>query len=72
MDAPIPPNETVENAYEHVTEQLAALKAHKPQTQAEQRRRAAELARLKQEQISLANSGDQGERRSADRGGHWR
>ena len=54
MDAPIPTIETVENAYERTTEQIAALKAHKPQTQAEQRRRATELAALKQAQINLA------------------
>ena len=54
MDAPIPTIETVENAYERTTEQIEALKAHKPKTQAEQRRRATEMARLGQVQIDLA------------------
>jgi hypothetical protein len=52
MDEPIPP--TADNVFERTTAEIEALKSYQPKTDAERRRCATELVRLKQAQIDLA------------------
>jgi len=54
MTAPLPPIEAVDNVFERTAAAIEALQAHKPKTKAEERRRAAELVRLRQTQLGLA------------------
>jgi hypothetical protein len=46
--------DNVDNVFERTAAAIEALQAHKPKTKAEERRRAAELVRLRQTQIGLA------------------
>jgi hypothetical protein len=54
MDEPTPPIESADNIFERTSAEIEALKAYKPKTDAERRRCATELVRLKQVQIDLA------------------
>jgi hypothetical protein len=54
MDAPTPPIETADNIFERSAVEIEALKSYEPKTDAERRRCATELVRLKQVQIDLA------------------
>ena len=48
------PEETAANVYERTIAEIDALKSYEPKTKAEARHRAAELVRLRQAQIGLA------------------